>query len=124
MHLQTHLLASWAIGSGLTERRDRRLVAWAGVLPDLDALSLALGRNAYERWHHVLTHNLLSALVVSACAMLVARQKVATTMLALAAFHVHLLLDVAGSGPEWTIAYFYPFAPVELGVSWAWPLTS
>lgn len=66
MHVPTHLAISWLIGHSLVERRDRRLVAWSGVAPDLDALSLLAGPAAYSQYHHVLTHGLLAAFVGTA----------------------------------------------------------
>jgi hypothetical protein len=58
-----HLAISWLIGHRLPERRDRRLVTWAGVLPDLDALSLLGGAAAHSEYHHVVTHGLVAAVV-------------------------------------------------------------
>jgi hypothetical protein len=40
---ETHLLASWVIGAKTTNNaRDCRLVALAGILPDLDGLGLGV----------------------------------------------------------------------------------
>ena len=37
MHVFTHLLAGWAVAEHTVKTsRDRALVAWAGVVPDLD----------------------------------------------------------------------------------------
>jgi inner membrane protein len=125
MHLQTHLLASWSVGAALPERRDRRLVAWAGVLPDLDGLSVLWGVDAYGRWHHVLTHGLLAALATTALVALVARDRVRAALLALVAFHLHLALDLVGSGPGWVIVYLYPLSQGSIGgFPWAWELSS
>jgi hypothetical protein len=66
VHLPTHLVLSWLLGHRLSERRDRRLVAWAGVAPDLDALTVLGGLDFYGQWHHVLTHGLTAALVFAA----------------------------------------------------------
>jgi inner membrane protein len=124
MHVQTHLMASWAIGCKLTERRDRRLVAWAGVAPDIDSVSLLFGLDRYIRWHHVLTHNLLAAVVTAGVVAAVAKERGRAAVLAFVAFHVHFVLDTVGSGPGWQIAYFYPFSSTEYGVGWAWDLAS
>jgi len=41
MSPETHLLASWVIGAkGTDNARDCRLVALAGILPDVDGLGL------------------------------------------------------------------------------------
>ncbi len=124
MHLQTHLMASWAIGSGLAERRDRRLVAWAGVVSDLDGLSLLWGLEAYVRWHHVLTHGLIAAAGTALVVWAGARDRLRAALLAFVGFHSHLVLDLAGSGSGWTIHYLFPSRALEVGVDWAWELSS
>jgi hypothetical protein len=59
---ETHLLASWFIGAKTTNNaRDCRLVALAGILPDLDGLGLGVDLISrvcgapktffYERYH-------------------------------------------------------------------------
>ena len=45
-----HAELSWLAGVRLTERRDRLLVTLAGVVPDLDGLSLLGGVDAYAKW--------------------------------------------------------------------------
>jgi hypothetical protein len=48
MHIPTHFMLSWTVGHRLPSRRDRALVAWAGIAPDLDGLSLFWGLDAYN----------------------------------------------------------------------------
>ncbi len=124
MHPQTHLAASWLVGVALPERRDRRLVAWAGVLPDIDGASLLWGVEAYGRWHHVLAHNLLAGVVAGTAVAAVARDRVKTAVLALVAFHLHLAFDLVGSGVGWTVSYLYPLSGGVFGVTWGWELRS
>jgi membrane-bound metal-dependent hydrolase YbcI (DUF457 family) len=124
MHPPTHLAISWLIGQGLSERRDRRLVAWAGVVPDLDALSLLAGASAFSRFHHSVTHGIVAAAVVSAACAVLARRRRRAAGLALGAFHVHLLCDLLGSGVDWSIAYFWPFSSREFVTPYGWPLAS
>ena len=50
MHPSSHLIVSWLVGQHLSERRDHLLVAYAGVAPDLDGLSLLGGVDAYGQW--------------------------------------------------------------------------
>jgi hypothetical protein len=64
VNIITHLLASWTASefSGVDEKRDRMLVAWAGVSPDLDGLGVLVDLSArafgledpmlYGRFHH------------------------------------------------------------------------
>jgi hypothetical protein len=49
---------------------------------------------------------------------------VATGLLSLAAFHLHLLCDLAGSGRFWPIEYFWPVSRELYGWSHGWELLS
>ena len=95
-----------------------------GVLPDLDGLTLLGGEDLYGKWHHVLTHGVLSAVVISGALALLAKRKAAVLGLAFAAFHLHLVCDLLGSGPGWPIHYLWPFSPEEWGWRGQWDLAS
>ena len=124
MQVPIHLAVSWLIGHRLPERRDRRLVTWSGVVPDLDALSLLGGAGAFSEYHHLLMHGVVAALVTAAISTALARQHLRVMMLSLVAFHVHLLCDLLGSGRDWPIVYFYPFSQHEYFAPYGWPLAS
>lgn len=127
MHPPIHLAISWLIGHKLEERRDRRLVAWAGVVADLDALSLLGGIAAYSQYHHVLTHGAVAAVAATGLATAVARRRLKVAGLSFLAFHVHLLFDLIGSGVQgehWPIFYFYPFSRTETLIPYGWDLAS
>lgn len=124
MQVPIHLAISWLIGQHLPERRDRRLVTWSGVVPDLDALSLLGGAGAYSEYHHVLTHGVVAAVAVTLLATAFARQRKKVLLLSALAFHVHLLCDWLGSGRDWPIVYFYPFSRHEYFTPYGWPLAS
>ena len=125
-----HFLAGWLVANcGGACRRDRALVTLAAVLPDLDGFGYVVEYVSewlrhplywYANFHHVLCHNALFGALMVAAAALVAKQKWKTALLVLVAFHVHLLMDLAGSkGPDgdpWEISYLLPFSS-------AWPLT-
>jgi hypothetical protein len=128
----THLLASWVAGATLTRNeRDCRLVALAGVLPDLDGLGLivdginaAMGQKSlyYLHYHHYLLHGWVGGLLLALAAAAFARNRVRVFLLALMVFHVHLLLDFVGSrGPSpedlWPIFYHGPF---DKDPMWIW----
>jgi inner membrane protein len=110
-------------GCQLRQRRDRILIAWAGVAPDLDGLTLLAGIEAYGRWHHTLTHGLVAALAVSSFAAVLSSDRWRTFAFSLAAFDLHLVCDMLGSGREWPIVYFYPFSSHEFYSPVGWPLT-
>lgn len=115
---------AWLLGQRLNTRRDRALVAIAGVIPDLDGLTLLAGEEAYGRWHHVLTHGWVAALVLCGALATAGRQRLAVFGLALGAFHLHLLCDLAGSGPGWPLTYGWPFTLAEVSWSGQWDLAS
>jgi len=131
MHLQQHALVSWLIaeaGPGTMARRDRALVLLAGLAPDLDALTLLFGVEAYQKWHHLVLHNVAGAAgTVLVCAAF-AGQRPAVALLAAAAFHAHLVCDLLGSGgPDgsiWPIPYFAPFHMREYSYGGQWGLGS
>lgn len=124
MHPPVHLAISWLAGHALAERRDRRIVAWSGVVPDLDAVSLLWGAGAYSQYHHVLTHGVVAAVVGTAIWTAVGRQRLRVMALSSAAFHLHLICDLLGSGRDWSIVYFFPFSRWEFLTPYGWPLAS
>lgn len=129
----THLLASWVIAAKTTDNpRDCRLVALAGILPDLDGLGLALdlansalGRKPthfYEHYHHYLLHGIFGAVAIALLLACFAKQRWRVALLALVTFHLHLLCDFVGSrGPSpedlWPIFYL---GPHDKDPMWVW----
>ncbi len=140
MHVVTHLLIGWTVAEHtVKERRDKALVAWASVVPDLDGLGLLAdwaGRGFgqhwgfYEQFHRVLLHGLPGALVCAALFACFAREKAHVALWALVSYHLHLIGDILGSrggGPNdfWPIFYMSPLSDA-LTFQWSgqWPLTS
>ncbi len=119
-----HAELSWLMAQRLEARRDRALVVLAGLAPDLDGLTLLAGEEAYGRWHHVLTHGFVAAIAVTLGCAALARERLHVAALALLAFHLHLLCDLAGSGPGWPILYLWPISPAEWAWSGQWELAS
>ena len=136
----THFLMGWAVANLVPAlgKRDRALVTWASVVPDIDGLGIVAERltrnsshplNWWSDYHHVLGHNLGFALIVAAIAAILAKQKVKTTLLVLFSFHLHLLGDLMGArgpdGDQWPIPYLLPFSKqVELPWSGQWALNA
>ena len=122
----THLVGSWLVAVATTNNpRDRKLVTWAGVLPDTDGLgvipdvvgSWISGKECtfyyYQTYHHLLMHGWPAAIVVSILFALYARQRPRVLLLCLFTFHLHLLCDLIGSrgptpGDMWPICYSEP----------------
>jgi len=141
LHPVTHLLAGWIIADECKLKgRDRALVAWTCVVPDLDGIGYvidlankALGRPAtdyYQYYHHDWMHGLPAALLVAMVVSIFAIEKRRTTLLAFVTLHLHLIMDLVGSrGPNpfdvWPIYYLAPVSE-NLTFFWSgqWPLTS
>jgi hypothetical protein len=119
-----HAELSWLLTLRLRERRDRVLVTLSGLAPDVDGLTLLAGEEMYGRYHHVLTHGYLAALATMAICTAFARQRLWVALLSLAAFHLHLLCDLAGSGPGWPIHYYFPHSMKEWFWKGQWNLAS
>lgn len=137
----THLLASWSLAEvSYLEERDRAVVAWVGLAPDVDGFGavtdtaarlLGLGDPAlYGRFHHALLHGLFGALLLPAIGLAFARRRLAAFLWGVAAVHLHLACDLVGSrGPSaddiWPIPYLAPFTQA-LTLSWSgqWPLNA
>ncbi len=137
----THLLASWSLAevSGL-QTRDRAVVTWVGIAPDLDGLGLVpdlIARSVdladpalYGRFHHLLLHGLFGAVLLSAVGASLSRRKVSAFLWGFAAVHLHVVCDLVGSrGPTrddiWSIPYLGPFSNA-LTLTWSgqWPLNA
>lgn len=117
----THGLIGWGFAQAAEiDRRDRFLVFAAGLVADLDGLTV-VRPDLYRLYHHTLFHNAPTALAVTAIVLCAARRRLVTALLAGLAFHVHLACDYVGSaGPDgvpWSLPYLYPF--VE-NASWYW----
>jgi inner membrane protein len=132
-----HLLISWlSVVPTLKNRRERALVALAGVAPDIDGLGIIIDKlsshktDLYFQYHHYIGHNIFFALVISALAFALARtQKLWVSFMGLLAVHLHLLCDILGSrgpdGYQWPVFYFYPLNnEIELIWSGQWELNA
>ena len=127
----THLLSGWVVASlAGTDRRDRALITWASVIPDLDGFGLPIEvftRNSsrpitwWSDYHHLLGHNLGFALLCAGIAAFLSQRKAITVALVLLTFHLHLLEDLMGArgpdGHQWPIPYLLPFST---GWQWVW----
>ena len=134
----THFLAGWLLANTTAlDRRERALVVCASVIPDVDGLGAIpelLTRNSshpvlwFSQYHHAL-HTLLFALIVSAAAFFLAKQRWKTALLVFLSFHLHLFCDLMGArgpdGYQWPIPYLFPFSNV-LQLTWRhqWPLNA
>ncbi len=111
MHVQTHILSGWCAGNLFRfTPRERLCCMIAAGAPDLDGLGIVFGEEAYWDYHHVVGHNLLAALLIAAVLAAFSSRKVVAFGVYVALVHLHLLMDLYGSGPGWGIPYLWPFA--------------
>lgn len=118
-----HAEVGWLLAQPLARRRDRVLVTLAAVISDVDGLGLVVSDELYENWHHKLGHGVLAACVVAVVVGALTRRPLGLVLGALA-FHAHLAMDLAGSGPGWPVLYWWPWSDVEWLPSWQWDLAS
>ncbi|MHB9138730.1 MAG: metal-dependent hydrolase [Victivallaceae bacterium] len=130
MHIQTHFLAGWCVGNLFPlNGRERLLCALAAILPDFDGLGIILGQEIYWKFHHVLGHNLLFSLLLTAVLVYFSEHKLMMSWLCFGLMQLHMVMDLLGSGELWTLSYLWPFSNKEFnsgsfGIPWSWALYS
>lgn len=139
MNVVTHLLMGWAVAEHTVKtKRDKALVAWAGVMPDLDGLGLpidwvcrALGYHTafYEEFHRLALHGLPGAILCTVLLGFLAQDRSRAMPWVFVSYHLHLIGDVLGSrggNPNdiWPIHYLAPVSDA-ITIAWSgqWPLT-
>jgi hypothetical protein len=132
-------MLSWflAESADVASARDRRIIAWAGLAPDVDALAYAgaivwYGFNkdlAYENvWrvvHHRYTHGVTFVVLTGVAAWWLAARTPArgrVALLALLASAIHNFCDVVAGGPTWPIYPLWPLSDFGWTASWSWPI--
>lgn len=121
----THFFMGWAVANSVPSltKRERAMVTWPSVVPDVDGLGIVAEKltqhsthplNWWSEYHHVLGHNIGFALIVTILAGIFARQKLTTALLVFISFHMHLVADLIGArgpdGDQWPIPYLLPFS--------------
>src|SRR5262245_20553536 len=111
-----HAGLGWMIGvaAPMSDRRLRIWCAAAALVPELGALALLAGWDAYDRFHVPVGHNLFAGLL---CVGLAAwafrsfpdRSWLGAVFFVLLSFAVHLLVDVKLRGTP--LYLFWPFDP-------------
>jgi hypothetical protein len=82
------------------------------------------GPEMYWKYHHKVCHNLAFALLSSALLTLVSGRRWKSFLVYLGLFHLHLVLDYFGSGPDWEIYYLWPFSQWNTVSAHAWEFYS
>ena len=110
-----HALIGWAIAHVIRtpDRPTRLWCVLAAVVADFDSLGLLFGWSTYERYHHVLLHNLTFGVAVTLVSVAWIGLRPVSVTLVFASFVSHLVGDYFGSGAGWGISPFLPFSNVE-----------
>ena len=126
MHVQTHILSGWLAGNPVPVfgPRERFFCMLAASLSDLDGLSLLGGWECYYDYHHVLAHNLPFAVVLAGGLAFFSQPRVTAFIVYFLLAHLHLLLDLFGSGEGWCFEYLWPFSRLRVGTGYAWEFYS
>lgn len=104
----------WGVAHlGRPDRPTRLWCVIAAMAPDLDSFGLLFGWDMYERFHHVLLHNLPFGVVVTAISARWIGWRPLPLVLVFLAFVSHLVGDYFGSGAGWGIQPYLPFSSVE-----------
>jgi len=123
-HFLTHVGMSWIVANLATvSPRDRLIIVLAGTLPDLDGIGIMWSEHAYVVAHRAVAHGLLFVGLMVAAAMRYSRSPWTTSALVVLSFHLHVLLDVVGTGGL-PIRYLWPFTNRGLSCENHWVLAS
>ena len=94
LNIQTHMVSGWCLGNVVNlEARERLLCVVAASIADLDGISWFGGDESYFAYHHVLSHNLLAALIFSGVLAWFSIKRFKCFWLYFGIFHFHLFLD-------------------------------
>jgi len=125
MHIQTHVMSGWCVGNLLPlTPRERFFCMLAASLQDVDGLGILVSEELYWNLHHALGHCLLFGVVLAAVLTFFSTHKLLAFATYLGLFHLHLVLDYYGSGPDWPLYYAWPFSRWEIENDRAWPFFS
>lgn len=134
MHIPTHILSGWCLANLFPTLgpRERLFCMIAAAVQDLDGLGIIgdfLLRHDEPTWywalHHKLGHGIVACILVTAILTFFSKSPRWIACLAyVSAFHLHLVMDYFGSGPNWDIYYFWPVSERGWIADNAWPLFS
>ncbi len=126
MHIQTHMLSGWCAANCLPCTPRQRLFAMvAASAADIDGIPIIFGHEAYLTYHHTFGHNVFTAASISAIlAGFTLGHRFWSFLLYFVLFHLHLLMDYYGSGPDWHIHYIWPLPGLVLKNPNAWEFYS
>jgi len=110
MHPPTHIMSGWCIGNLFPFTPRQRLFCMiAATAADVDGVGKIISEDLYFKYHHILGHNLTFAILGSTILAAFSIRRVLSWIVYLALFHLHIFMDLWGSGKDWPIAYWWPF---------------
>jgi hypothetical protein len=125
MHIPTHILSGWCVGNCVQfSPRERLFCMTAAAIADVDGLGFFVSDELYWRFHHYLGHNLFFGVAVSLLMAAWSRRRLAAFAMYVTLFHLHLAMDLVGSGPGWAIYYFWPISNTGYRTTLVWELSS
>lgn len=125
MHIQTHLMAGWCWGNCFNLNPRQRLITMlAATAADLDGLGMLVSTELYWDWHHKLMHNIFAGIALAVIGSAFAGKKLKMFVVLFAIFHLHLIMDLFGSGEGWGFYYFWPISDYLVITDYAWPFYS
>jgi len=136
----SHLVLSWwfAESVGLRSARDRIIVAWAGLAPDIDVVAYVAAllyyrldqglafENVWRVVHHRYTHGLGFVLMTGLVAYAFASKgggkagRAWIALLAMLASAIHNFFDLVGGGADWPIYPLWPLSGAKWSAQWSW----
>ncbi|PYM27178.1 MAG: hypothetical protein DMD80_16000 [Candidatus Rokuibacteriota bacterium] len=124
LHFLTHVGISWIVADlARLPPRGRWIVVLAGTLPDLDGIGILWSEHAYAAAHRAAAHGVFFAALIIAVAVLGTDRPWLVGALAAISFHLHLLLDVVGTGGM-PIRYLWPLTDWQWSYGGHWVLAS
>lgn len=125
MHIQTHILSGWCAGNLLPlTARERLFCMIAASVEDIDGLGILISQDLYWDYHHRLGHSIPFGVMIAGLMTVRSRHRLLCFPLYLLLFHLHLGMDLLGSGEGWKIHYYWPFSDVGYAITWGWNLYS
>jgi membrane-bound metal-dependent hydrolase YbcI (DUF457 family) len=135
----SHLMLSWyfAESAGVASARDRRIIAWSGLAPDVEVLAYAGAivwygfdkdrafENVWQVVHRHYTHGIAFVLLTGIVAWWLASpgpSRMRVALFSMLASVIHNFCDVVGGGAAWPIFPLWPFSDFKWSAAWSWAI--
>jgi len=123
-HFLTHVGLSWIVANLVPlASRDRAIIVLAGTVLDVDGIGILWSAHAYAVAHRAVGHGVLLGALVVIAAIWLGNSPWVTAALAAVSFHLHLLLDLVGTGGA-PIRYLWPLSDHGWSYGGHWVLAS